>query len=172
MFTYEPSRIVIWAVPKENQHYGICTMYRPGSACAIRADWSGPRRSVLGGYMYRSLTQKTHRRHKMSVRVGWSGSILYAKSTMLVFSRDGFRCIWDTSCVQWRLERAYASTKSHQRSHCPHACSPVLDVSFEKKNYKRNPVSLEPLYLNIIMIWSVNKTQTHLNIKWDNNYFD
>ena len=38
-----------WAVPWENQHYTLCVMYRPRSACAVSTGWSGPTHSVSGG---------------------------------------------------------------------------------------------------------------------------
>ena len=28
---------IVWAVSRENQHYGLCVMYRPRSACEFRA---------------------------------------------------------------------------------------------------------------------------------------
>ena len=38
---YHKKMTKIWTVLRENQHYGLCVMYRPSSACAIRTGYSG-----------------------------------------------------------------------------------------------------------------------------------
>ena len=73
-----------WAVPRENQQYGLCVTYRPRSACAGQ---SGPTHSVSGVYSHDSRNRKSTGGENCfffwlacTTCLGWSGPILYAES--------------------------------------------------------------------------------------------
>ena len=100
------------AVPRKNQHYGLCVLYRPRS---VRADWSEPTYSVPGGIEVKrndSLNRKSTGYEKFlsgagyacAACLGGSWSIFYAKSTMLVFLRDGSYTVHKSQLVPFLMD--------------------------------------------------------------------
>ena len=83
----------MWAVPRENQHYGSCVMYRSRSACGVRAHWSGP----IQSQRYRVMIPETENPLQAKsvypgnpARHAWADPGRYfTQSPLSVFSQDG-----------------------------------------------------------------------------------
>ena len=85
---------IICAFPRESQHLGHCVLYRLRSACAVcmgRLIPSQGDRGIEKGFRNRKSTgcEKCLLGLSCAVCLDWSGSILYAKSTLLAFSWNG-----------------------------------------------------------------------------------
>ena len=99
--------IDIWVVSRENQHYGICVMCNVSTQICLRSPrrliWADTFRlrgiEVYSNYYWnRESTggEKCLSGLACTACLCWSGSILYAESSMLVFSRyDSFMWLYN-----------------------------------------------------------------------------
>ncbi len=90
-------KTVTWTTTKHlrQTNDGVCVGCRPGSACALRAGWSGPANSVFCFRNHYSipLLLMSGKCRPGWIRVGcadWSGPVLCADAALLIFSRNDY----------------------------------------------------------------------------------